>query len=172
MLYFDGVIIVEGKGDVSFLSSFINTEYVVLNGYDMPKDTVNYLKNIKDREILVLTDPDEAGIKIEENLSKTGLVYEYIKVDITKCNKNGKHGIAECEKDEILRVLNKKLTENNPFHEHLTVKEYSELGLADDKNRRNFVSNSLCMGVCNSKTLFKRLNFNKVTKEDILKLWK
>ena len=46
MKYFDGVIVVEGTGDVSFLSSFINAEYVILNGYDMPSDTIDYLANI------------------------------------------------------------------------------------------------------------------------------
>lgn len=171
-MYFNGIIVVEGKGDVSFLSSFINTEYVILNGYDMPSETIEYLKNIKNREILVLTDPDDAGIIIENNLSKTGLTYEYIKVDINQCNKNGKHGIAECTKDEILRVLSSKLSKDNPFIETLSISEYAQLNLHTSKELRKKVSNSLCMGVCNSKTLFKRLNFNRITAEDIRKLWK
>ena len=73
MKYFNGVIVVEGTGDSSYLSSFICAEYVVLNGYDMPEDVVDYLKHIKNRKILVMTDPDDAGFSIEKRLKETGL---------------------------------------------------------------------------------------------------
>ena len=105
MNYFDGVIVVEGTGDSSYLSSFICAEYVVLNGYDMPEDIIDYLKHIKNRKILVMTDPDEAGVSIEKRLRETDLKYETRIVDSRMCNKHGKHGVAECKKEEIDRLL-------------------------------------------------------------------
>ena len=37
--YFNGVIVVEGKSDVSYLSSFIDSLYFTTNGYDIYKCT-------------------------------------------------------------------------------------------------------------------------------------
>lgn len=172
MKYFDGIIVVEGTGDVSFLSSFINAEYVVLNGYDMPKDTLDYLLHIKNRKIVVLTDPDEAGKTIENRLSKTGLVYDYKKANIEKCNKHGKHGIAECTKEEILRLFSNELSDENLSYETISQKEFASFGLMNSKEKREIVSNSLHLGNCNSKTMFKRMNYNKITAKDIEKIWK
>ena len=54
----------------------------------------------KNRKILVMTDPDDAGFSIEKRLKETGLKYETRFVDSKMCNKHGKHGVAECKKEE------------------------------------------------------------------------
>lgn len=172
MKYFDGVIVVEGKGDVSFLSSFINAEYVILNGYDMPKDTIDYLQHIKNRKIVVLTDPDEAGQLIEKRMQSTGIKYDYKKANIEKCNKHGKHGIAECSMEEILRLFGDELTDTQTKEDSISMKEYSDLNLFDSKDLREKLASDLHLGNCNSKTLFKRLNYNGITAKDIKELWK
>lgn len=172
MKYFDGVIVVEGTGDVSFLSSFINAEYVILNGYDMPKDTLDYLLHIKNRKIVVLTDPDEAGQTIESRLAKTGLTYKYKKANIEKCNKHGKHGIAECTKEEILRLFSNELKEETESHETISQREFADFGFMESSEKRESVSQIFHLGNCNSKTLFKRMNYNKITAKDIKELWK
>lgn len=172
MRYFNGVIVVEGKGDVSFLSSFIECEYVILNGYDMPSKTIDYLKNIRNRKILVLTDPDEAGILIESRIKTTGINYEYIKVDPSKCNKRGKHGVAECEKEEILRVLDRYLQSENSNKVSISLSEFNELGLMDSSENREKLSNLLHLGDCNSKTMYKRMNYNGITAKMVKELWK
>ena len=43
MFYFNGIIVVEGKTDVAFLSSVIMSEYVISNGYEVPKAGIAYL---------------------------------------------------------------------------------------------------------------------------------
>ena len=172
MKYFDGVIVVEGKGDVSFLSSFINAEYVILNGYDMPESTIDYLLHLKNRKIVVLTDPDEAGKTIEKRMKNTGLKYEYKLVDISKCNKHGKHGIAECSKEEILRIFDSELVEVPFLKDSISQSEFANFGLMESKEKRDIVCKELHLGECNSKTLFKRMNYNGITAKDIEKLWK
>ena len=42
----DGVIVVEGKSDIAFLSNFIEAEFVITNGSEISKDTISYLKKI------------------------------------------------------------------------------------------------------------------------------
>ncbi|MBO7614294.1 MAG: DUF4093 domain-containing protein [Bacilli bacterium] len=173
MKYFNGVIVVEGTGDSSYLSSFINAEYVVLNGYDMPEDVVDYLKHIRNRKILVMTDPDDAGFSIEKRLKETGLKYEVRTVDSKMCNKHGKHGVAECKKEEILRVLDNDLIDENPFKNSITQAEFNSFGFMNSQKKRNEISKKLCLGVCNSKILFKRMNYNGITSQMIKKsIWK
>lgn len=172
MYYFDGIILVEGKADVCFLSSFINCEYVITNGYDFPLETVDYLQNVKKREIIVLTDPDEAGRKIEEKVKRILPNCRCFCVDINKCDKHGKHGIAECEKDEVIHVLGDILSIEPINKETLSKKDYLELNLITSPVKRTYISSKLHLGTCNSKTLFKRLNYNLYKKEDIINLWK
>lgn len=167
MNYFDGVIVVEGTGDSSYLSSFICAEYVVLNGYDMPEDIIDYLKHIKNRKILVMTDPDEAGVSIEKRLRETGLKYETRMVDSRMCNKHGKHGVAECKKEEILKVLDSDLISTNPFKESISQAEFNSFGFMNSQEKRNEISEKLHLGICNSKVLFKRMNYNGITYEMI-----
>lgn len=163
MNYFDGVIVVEGTGDSSYLSSFICAEYVVLNGYEMPEDIIDYLKHIKNRKILVMTDPDEAGVSIEKRLRETGLKYETRVVDSRMCDKHGKHGVAECKKEEILRVLDSDLISTNPFKESISQAEFNSFGFMNSQEKRNEISEKLHLGNCNSKVLFKRMNYNGIT---------
>lgn len=171
MNYFDGVIVVEGTGDSSYLSSFICAEYVVLNGYDMPEDIIDYLKHIKNRKILVMTDPDEAGVSIEKRLRETGLKYETRVVDSRMCNKHGKHGVAECKKEEILRVLDSDLINTNPFKESISQAEFSFFRFMNSQEKRNEISEKLHLGICNSKVLFKRMNYNRITYQMIKEVY-
>ena len=39
----NNIIVVEGKEDASYLSSFIDAEYVTTNGYEIPVEEVDYL---------------------------------------------------------------------------------------------------------------------------------
>lgn len=69
MFYFNGIIVVEGKTDVAFLSSFIMSEYVITNGYELPKSEIAYLEAAsKIKQVLVITDPDEPGKQFEQDL--------------------------------------------------------------------------------------------------------
>ena len=42
----DGVLIVEGKTDVSYLSSFIDTFFLTTNGYDLSEEKIDFLKSL------------------------------------------------------------------------------------------------------------------------------
>ena len=76
----NGIVVVEGKTDVSFLSSFIETEFITTNGSEISKDTIEYLKNSK-KDIYVLTDPDSPGERIRKILDENipGLHHCFIK---------------------------------------------------------------------------------------------
>ena len=114
MKYFiDGVIVVEGTGDSAYLSSFIDCLYVETNGYDLPNEEVCFLNNIPlDKKIIILTDSDDAGKVIRDRIKRKVKNSIDAVVDIKYCDKNGKHGIAECDKNEIINVLKEHFSDN------------------------------------------------------------
>lgn len=60
--FIPGVIVVEGKHDVSRLSSLYESIYVVTNGYDIPENDKKFLILLDEKiPVFILTDNDEAG---------------------------------------------------------------------------------------------------------------
>lgn len=167
MKCFDGVIVVEGKGDASFLSSFIDSEFVILNGCELSKATIDYLTHIKNRKILLCADPDAPGILISKKFLEN--VPHAINVDfnIKFCNKKGKHGVAECEKSKVLEKLEKYLSEEHKTVPTISIKDFNQLGLFDSKEKQMTISCKFHLGDVNTKTLFKRINYNQITKEEL-----
>lgn len=102
----DGVLIVEGKDDVSYLSSFVNALYFITNGYDLSEDKIEFLRNAsKVNKLIVYTDPDDAGEKIRNSLKNNinGL-FEAKSSKIYRKNTK-KFGVAELEKNEVIKSL-------------------------------------------------------------------
>jgi len=171
MKYFSGIILVEGKNDASFLSSFIDSEYVVLNGYEINDSTINYLSHIeKSRKIILFADPDEGGDIIRKNFSRTGLVYDTVVLDINSCNKHNKHGVAECNKQEVLTKLNQYLSDSCSHSIKITAGELAKIGIFSSTEETEYVKTKLNLGVCNFKTFVKRLNYNNISIETVKEL--
>ncbi len=81
-LYLDGILIVEGKEDASYLSNYIDSEIVVVNGFEMADETIKYLSG---KRVIALLDPDEAGQKIRKTLNTKLDDVINVEIDITKC---------------------------------------------------------------------------------------
>ena len=131
-MYLDGVLVVEGKEDASYLSNYISSEIVVVNGYELDERTIN------------------------------------IEIDINKCNRGKKNGVAECEIEEIigkLQAFSVKNPENTP---NITISDLYSLGITESSELREYVSEKLNLGKCNNKQLLKRMNLNQV-QLDLLK---
>ena len=100
--HLDNIVVVEGKADEAYLSSFIDAVYVKTNGYEIPSKEIEFLNNPRNnKSIIVLTDSDAAGKEIRTRLNKLLKNPINVEVNILRCNKNGKHGVAECDKEEI-----------------------------------------------------------------------
>lgn len=169
----DGIIVVEGKSDVSFLSSFIKSEFVITNGSAISKLTLDYLKeqSLK-KQIYVLTDPDYQGNKIRKTLNDQipNLINCYI--HLKKIEDNKKTGVAECSKESILKALDLYFVLNKQSPKKLIEpKALFELGLFGKENSatlRNKVAQEFSLGSVNGKQLLKRLNSLNVSIEEIV----
>ena len=156
------VLVVEGTGDASYISAFVDAVIVTTNGYDISIDELDFLKHLpKGKKVLVLTDSDEAGIRIRKALNDKLNNIGNISVDLSKCDKNGKHGVAECDKDELLKVL-EPYAHEPAKQELLTTSDLLSIGV-DNKAKREYLAKELHLGKCNNKTLLKRINYLKIT---------
>lgn len=164
-LIIDNVIVVEGKSDAAFLSSFIDAVFVTTNGYEIPFSEIAFLNNKRNNKpVIVLTDSDEAGKQIRERLNNLLNNKVNIEVDVLKCNKNGKHGIAECDNNEIVNVLKEHFSDTKPSHS-ITSADIVELGI--NKDKRIELCEKLELGNCNNKTFVKRLNYLGYSKDEL-----
>ena len=165
--YLNSILVVEGKEDVSYLSSFIDAEFVMTNGYDIPQSEIDYLNAASScKRIIVLVDPDEAGRNIEKKLVAKIKKAIYLNVDISKCNNGKKQGVAECEKEEIIKLL-------KPYFEDKIDEKTSKTPInslkidLSDKGFRQFLSQKYSLGKCNNKTIIRRLETLQITEQDI-----
>ena len=168
------IIVVEGRNDESHLSSFIDAVVVVTNGYEIPRKEIEFLNNKRNKNsVIVLTDSDDAGKRIREKLNDIIFNKINIEVDIVKCNKHNKHGVAECDKDELINVLKRHFVDK-PIKDQLYLKDIDALNI--DKTKRVMLCDKMHLGICNSKTFLKRLNYLGITKEELVdemkKIWK
>ncbi len=171
------VIVVEGKSDVSFLETFIDADFVITNGSEISKETIAYLKKLKEkRSIIVLTDPDFPGLqirnRIEENID--GVLHAYVRKEYSI--KHRKVGVAESTKEEVILALkNTFLLKNASNKSDLTKEDLYELGFIGKSNSdalRKEVAEYFNLGfVSNSKTFYKHLLALGITKKDLL-LWR
>lgn len=168
MFFFNGVIVVEGKTDVAFLSSFINAEYVMTNGYQLPKSEIAYLETVaKLKQVLIMTDPDEAGEIIRAKINIPGSINIYAKKIFR--SKKKKHGIAECDKGQIIEVLKGYFSDKSLKTDDITVSFLIENGLNAKSNRAVFAK-KVPVGMVNMKKLAERLNTLNYAREEITKI--
>lgn len=161
----DGIIVVEGTSDSSYLSSFIDALFIETNGYDIKKEDLDFLVNCS-KKIIILTDSDEAGDTIRERLCDKLPNSVNIKVNSNKCNKNGKHGVAECEKEEILNVLKEHFIESKKDQPSVTLRDLISLSNGQKEIKKS-ISTFYHLGTIKNKEMLKRLNVLGISKQQI-----
>ena len=170
----DGVIVVEGKSDVAFLSNFIDSEFVITNGSEVSGDTIEYLKKASEsKPIYVLTDPDYPGERIRKVLDENIPNLKHCFVKKENSIKNGKVGVAESTKEETESALKNVVTTNKESHGTLTSVDLLQLGLIGEENsqiKRDKVCEQLHLGHCTAKTFLNRLNYCNVSIDELKKI--
>jgi ribonuclease M5 len=171
-----GVIVVEGTSDVAFLSSFIDAEFVSVNGSAVTLTELKYLVEIAHvKPIYVLTDPDYPGLKIRQIIHDR--VPQAIDVFIPKEDaiKRGKLGVAESSQAVVLDAIKKAHIVNAPKEKIGVLTPYDLMrlkliGHPDAKQRRSKLETIFSVGYTNGKTLLKRLNQRNITTHMIEKV--
>ncbi|NCA96908.1 MAG: ribonuclease M5 [Bacteroidia bacterium] len=167
----NAIIVVEGKSDIAFLSSFIDAEFVSTNGSDVPDGTIDYLLNQSSgKEIIVLTDPDAPGEKIRHKLDSHIAGLKHCRVFKKDAIKKGKVGIAETTVEAVIEALKFPISKKRDSEGLLKPSDLFRLGLAgsdDSTHRREFVSMRYHLGYVNGKQLLKRINSLNITYQQL-----
>ena len=169
----DGIIVVEGKTDVAYLSQFIDAEFVTTNGSEISEKTIEYLKKCSgNRDIFVLTDPDFPGKQIRDVLDQhiTGLKHCFVSKE--KSIKHNKVGVAESTKEEILNSLSNAVVSNHDIKKIWSMDDlyyFDLIGKENSSEKREKICKIFHLGFCNAKTFLKRLNYCSISKEEVKK---
>ena len=123
-MYLDGVLVVEGKEDASYLSNYIASEIVVVNGYELDPKTIAYLKG---KKVIALLDPDEAGKVIRKKLNTIISDLINVEIDINRCNRGKKNGVAECHIDELIGKLQAFSVKNPEIPQNIAISDLYNL---------------------------------------------
>ena len=149
------IVVVEGKTDTALLKELFEVDTIETHGLALDDKTMALIKEAsKKRGIIVLTDPDFPGKKIR----------------VAKKDAVGKKklGIAEAKKEAVIAAIENVVT-FDANKESITWKEFIDLDIIGNKQRRLAVYDLFNLGYGNVKTLFKRLNMVGITKEEILR---
>ena len=171
--YISEVIIVEGKTDKQFLLSFLNADIIETNGSAISEEFLNELVEIsKKREVLVITDPDSPGEKIRNTIIQKIPKTNHIYLDKKDSLFNGKVGLAQCQKEYVLKKLKEVVMFNKQqLHLGITIHDLFELGLVGLESsfkKRSALCKKLKISTCNGKQLLQKVNWMKMNL-DLLK---
>ena len=167
----NGIIVVEGKTDVAFLSEFIEAEFVTTNGSEIPVKTIEYLKkSSQNRDIFVLTDPDSPGKRIRDILDANINNLHHCFVAKENSIKHHKVGVAESTQQEVLNALKNFITTTTSPKGNVEMSDLVNLGLVGLNNsdeKRIKICEKYHLGYCNAKTFLKRINNCGITFEEL-----
>lgn len=170
------IIVVEGKSDICFLSSFLNADFYQVNGSSVCDEDIDFLeKACSKRGVIILTDPDYPGLQIRNYILRKipNSKQAYIRKEVSI--KHHKVGVAESTKEEITHALEnvvtyrKKLTNN---YTYCDLYSFGLTGTQDSRLKRKYLCEKLNIGYSNAKELLLKLNsldINLSKIEEILK---
>lgn len=167
------LIVVEGISDVNFLKSFLDADFVITSGSGIDEKTINYIKEASlKRGVILLLDPDFPGEQTRRKIASIVKDVKHAFIRPEKSKRNGKLGVAESTKEEVLNALKNIITFKEDI-ESLSWSEFYQLGLtgkADSREKRKLVEDYFHLGSGSAKIIFKRINGLGLCFEDIKKV--
>ena len=170
------IIVVEGKSDINFLSSFLDADFYQVNGSSVCDEDIEFLKKVSStRGVIVLTDPDYPGLQIRNYILKRipDSKQAYIRKEVSI--KHHKVGVAESTKEEVTHALENVATYSGKLINNYTYYDLYSFGLTgaqDSRFKRKYLCEKLNIGYSNAKELLLKLNsldINLSEIEEILK---
>lgn len=165
------VIVVEGVSDMNRLSTLVDADFVICNGSAVSEETLEYIAELaKVRFVLVLTDPDFPGKQIRNKIAQRVPSVRHAYIDRAKAVKGKKLGVAECEKEELLRALKEYVNDPCKTNPSLTMQDMIELGLtgsAHARGKRERLVRRFHIGYGNAKAVLKQLNMLGISREQV-----
>lgn len=166
------VIVVEGRDDIAAVKMAVDAEIIATGGFGINAKVIDRIKEAQKRKgVIVLTDPDFAGEKIRNIISKRvkGIKHAYIAQEDGL--KDGDIGVENATPEVIIKALERaKITieEKSDFYNFQDMFHFKLTGEADSKKRRLILGKELGIGYGNANQMLARLNNYGITKEEFI----
>ena len=164
------VLVVEGKMDVVAIGKAVEADCIITEGFNLKPKALDAIKQAyKKRGIIILTDPDSAGERIRQFLSKRFPDAKHAFVPRDEATANDDIGIEQASPESIRKALEKVRTLDWNPSEIFSGADLIRGGLsgaADASERRARLGARLGIGYANAKTFLLRLNHYGVTREE------
>jgi ribonuclease M5 len=164
------LIVVEGKNDSAKVKQAVDAEVITTSGLGLTKENLDYIKTVaQKRGVIILTDPDIPGEKIRTKINQTVPGCKNAFLTKSQAQSSKKIGVEHASITDIQIALKNMVTYQTVI-ESLSYQDFIELGLSGSDNSqllRAKVSENYHLGVCNGKTLWKRLNLLQISKQEL-----
>lgn len=181
----DAIIVVEGRDDKYIVEKVVEAPIYVLNGFSgVGNSNLSKLINLsKDKEIILILDPDFAGKKMREIIKKSIPNCKEVFVPRKLAVKKDNIGIENVLIKDLYDILKKYFNNADDFNDNENNLEFMEFTIEDlikyeltstssAKKRREMLADELNFSYCNSKQMLKNLNNYKIDRnklEEIIK---
>jgi ribonuclease M5 len=167
------VIVVEGRDDVVAVKKAVDAEVIAVGGFGINYKVIDIIREAQKRQgVIVLTDPDFAGGKIREIISKRvkGIKHAYISKE--EASKDGDIGVENASAEAILNALKNAHFEIKEAKKEFSISDllrYNLTGNNKSKELRERIGKNLGIGYSNSAQFINRLNNYGITREEFLR---
>lgn len=164
------VIIVEGRDDITAVKKAVDAELIFTSGFGLNDRILARIESAYKRcGIIILTDPDFAGERIRETLTKHFPLAKHCFLPREEAMRADDVGIENASPESIREALKKVKTVCE-----VTEPEFSKIdlirndleGSPDSAIRRNEMGKILGIGYGNAKQFLARLNRYGITREE------
>lgn len=165
------IIVVEGRDDIAAVKAAVDAEIVAVNGFSVGKNIEKVKAAYERKGIVVLTDPDFAGLKIREYINKRFPKAKHAYINRAEGTKNGDIGVENASPEAIIKALEKarcETSEKKEIFKPEILLEYKLTGHKDSKILREKLGKILGIGYSNGKQLLSKLNRYDITMEEFL----
>lgn len=177
MSNFKEVIVVEGYHDLSRIKQiYDDVDIVITNGSETSQTTMEELKELNmKRGLILFLDPDYQGERIRRKINEYvgNTKHAFLRKEQCISKNRKKVGIEHASLRDIKTALDDLKTSNTKHNniEYIDLFNLGLIGRDDSRIKREKLSNITGIGLCNGKTLVKKLNmfgYNVTQIKDLL----
>ncbi len=165
-------IVVEGKDDEAAVKKALNCEIIITRGFGLNESIFKRIEHAaKTTGIIVFTDPDFAGERIRERISKRIPNCKHAFLSREDAEYKGNIGIENASPESIIEAISKVRTLQIVTELIFTKQDLFELeleGFPHSAELRNRLGKLLGIGYCNAKQFLNRLNHYGVSRQEFI----
>ncbi len=165
------VIVVEGRHDTEKLRKYFDCDTIETGGTSLGDSVIERIREAqKARGVIIFTDPDSPGNRIRNVINQNIPGCKNAFVMKKDAHTIKKVGVEHAKYISLLEALENVVTFEETTHQGLTMTDMMELGLsgsADSMQKREIIGQYFHIGNGTAKTMLRRINFAKITKEEL-----